>query len=212
MLVIAKLNHLRIAPRKVRITAEAVKGLKVEEAMKQLLFINKRAANPLLKLFKSALANEENNFKLKKENLEVKELRVDKGPMLKRWMPRAHGAAGAIHKFYSHVTLILEDKTVTESKGKKDKKKESASSADKKKNDEDVVVVKDWDEAKKLVKEEKEENVYAEQKEPASGEEHKPEVENVRAEGKHRAKQNLDKLRKKEKGGILKRIFRRKAV
>jgi large subunit ribosomal protein L22 len=206
MKIQAQIKYLRISPRKVRVVLEAVKKMPVAKALEQLQFMPKKSALPLLKLLKSAIANAENNFKLKKENLTIAEFRADKGSVLKRWMPRAMGRATPIHKFTTHVTLILEDKTVAEVK------KESASSADKKKKDEDVVVVKNWDEAKELVKEEVEEHVHPEQKEASTGEEHKEEIENVRAEGKHREKQHLDKIRKKSKGGILKRVFRRKSV
>jgi large subunit ribosomal protein L22 len=185
------------------VVLEAVKKMTVAKAMEQLQFMPKKSARPLLKLLKSAVANAENNFKLKKENLTIAEFRADKGSVLKRWMPRAQGRATPIHKFTTHVTLILEDKTVAAVK--KDKK-------DKKETPEDVVVVKDWDEAKKLVKEEVEESVHPEGKEATTGEEHKPDIEDIRMEGKHREKQHLDKIRKKSKGGILKRVFRRKSV
>ncbi|MDD5289881.1 MAG: 50S ribosomal protein L22 [Patescibacteria group bacterium] len=203
MKIQAKINYLRISPRKVRVVLEAVKKMPVSKAMEQLQFMPKKSALPLLKLLKSAVANAENNFKLKKENLEISEFRADKGSVLKRWMPRAQGRATPIHKFTTHVTLILEDKTVTEVKKEKKEKQEKG---------DDVVVVKDWDEAKKLVKEEVEENVHSEGKEATTGEEHKPDIEDIRMEGKHREKQHLDKIRKKSKGGILKRVFRRKSV
>lgn len=206
MKIKAQLNYLRISPRKVRVVIEAVKKMPVEKAMEQLSFLPKRSALPLLKLLKSAVANAENNFKLKKENLTIAEFRADKATVLKRWMPRAQGRATPIHKFTTHVTLILEDKTVSEEDLKKNKKKEE------KKKDEDVTVVKDWDEAKELVKEEVEENVRPEENEINTGEEHKDEIENVRAEGKHREKQHLDKIRKKGKGGALTRVFRRKSA
>jgi large subunit ribosomal protein L22 len=199
----AKINYLRISPRKVRVVLEAVKKMTVSKAMEQLQFMPKKSALPLLKLLKSAVANAENNFKLKKENLTIAEFRADKGSVLKRWMPRAQGRATPIHKFTTHVTLILEDKTVAEVKKEKKEKEEKP---------EDVVVVKDWDEAKSLVKEEVEENVHPEKDEMNTGEENKDEIENVRAEGKHREKQHLDKIRKKGKGGALTRVFRRKSA
>jgi large subunit ribosomal protein L22 len=203
MKIMAKINYLRISPRKVRVVLEAVKKMTVSKAMEQLQFMPKKSALPLLKLLKSAVANAENNFKLKKENLTIAEFRADKGSVLKRWMPRAQGRATPIHKFTTHVTLILEDKTVAEVKKEKKEKEEKP---------EDVVVVKDWDEAKSLVKEEVEENVHPEKDEMNTGEENKDEIENVRAEGKHREKQHLDKIRKKGKGGALTRVFRRKSA
>jgi large subunit ribosomal protein L22 len=207
MKIKAQIRYLRISPRKVRVVLEAIKKMPVEKAMQHLQLMPKKSALPLLKLIKSAIANAENNFKSKKENLTISEFRADKASVLKRWMPRAMGRATPIHKFTTHVMLILEDKTVEE-----DENKKPASSADKKKKDEDVVVVKDWNEAKKLVKEESEERIKPEQKEMTTGEEHKAEIEDPRMEGRHREKQHLDKIRKKSKGGVLKRVFRRKSV
>lgn len=106
---IAKLNNLDIAPRKVRLIASALKGLSTNEAEAQLLFRPQRASGPLLKLLRSAVANAKNNQKLNPEKLVVKNIRVDQGPTLKRFLPRAMGRATSIHKKTSHVLLILEE-------------------------------------------------------------------------------------------------------
>ena len=134
MQVTAKLRHLRIAPRKVRLVADSIRGLDVLIAQNSLQLINKKTAKPILKLLNSAIANAENNFKLKKDNLYISELRVDEGPVLKRWQPRAFGRASAIHKKTSHISIILDEN--------KDIKK-------------DVKIVKSLDEVKKLEKKEK---------------------------------------------------------
>ncbi len=105
--VTAKLRYLRIAPRKTRAVAQLIKGLPVNEAEAQLIASPKRASLPLLKLLRSAMANAQNNHKLDLEKLFVKEIRVDQGPRLKRWMPRARGAVSLIEKKMSHVTLVL---------------------------------------------------------------------------------------------------------
>lgn len=108
--VIAKLNHLHIAPRKVRLVADALKGLSVNQAEAQLLFRPQRSSEPLLKLLRSAAANAKNNHKLNPDKLVVQSIRVDQGPTMKRFLPRAMGRATPIHKKTSHIILILEDK------------------------------------------------------------------------------------------------------
>lgn len=106
----AKLNYLRISPRKVRLAADLVRNQKVQKAIKQLMFLNKRAALPLKKILESALANARNNFGIKDESrLYVKEIKVDQGPMLKRFRPRAFGRAAMIRKKTSHISLILSE-------------------------------------------------------------------------------------------------------
>lgn len=105
-----KLNYLRISPRKVRLAADLVRNQKVQKAMKQLMFLNKRAARPLKKVFESALANARNNFGIKDESrLYVKEIKIDQGPMLKRFRPRAFGRAAMIRKKTSHISLVLSE-------------------------------------------------------------------------------------------------------
>jgi large subunit ribosomal protein L22 len=108
--VTAKLNHLHIAPRKVRLIADALKGLTVNQAEAQLLFRPQRSSEPLLKLLRSAVANAKNNHKMDPGKLVVQVIRVDQGPTMKRFLPRAMGRATPIHKKTSHVVLILEDK------------------------------------------------------------------------------------------------------
>jgi len=98
-----------MAPRKVRLVAGLIRRLPIEQAERQLVFMNKAAAKPLLKLLKSAVANAEHNFKLSKDNLWIKFLTVDGGTTIKRFRPRAHGAAAPIRKRTSHITLKLTD-------------------------------------------------------------------------------------------------------
>lgn len=108
----AKLNYLRIAPRKVRLVAATLKGLPVLEAEAQLMLRPQRAAKPLLKLLRSAVANAKNNRKLDTNKLFVESVRVDQGPMLKRILPRARGMATPIQKKMSNVTLVLAESEV----------------------------------------------------------------------------------------------------
>ena len=104
---IAKLNYLRITPRKVRSVADLLRGLSVNEAEAQLMLVRNRAAVPLRKLLRSAVQNLQNNKKLDPANFYVATITVDGGPMLKRFLPRARGMATPIQKKMCHVTIIL---------------------------------------------------------------------------------------------------------
>ena len=103
----AKLNYLHIAPRKVRAVADVMRGKSAGDAEMVLKFLKKRASQHLLKLLKSAIANAKHNFNVEKEKLTVGSIRVDQGPVMKRFMPRARGMASPIRKKQSHVTIIL---------------------------------------------------------------------------------------------------------
>ena len=120
MEVKASLKHLRIAPRKTRLVASLVRGSEVNKAINQLKFLNKKAAKPFLKLLESAVANAVNNYDLDKNNLTIKEIKVDEGRVLKRWLPRAHGRATILRKKMSHINIILSE--IVDS-GKKEAKK-----------------------------------------------------------------------------------------
>lgn len=102
----AQLRYFRMSPRKVRLIANLIRGLTVTEAEQQLRFSTKRAAKPILKLLKSAIANAGNASTSKQ--LYISEIRVDPGPTLKRWRARARGRAAMIRKRTSHIKIILE--------------------------------------------------------------------------------------------------------
>lgn len=107
MEVKASLKHLRMSPRKIRLVIDVVRKMPVAQALDQLKFINKLAAEPVAKLINSAIANAVNTYSLEKDNLFIKEIRSDEGVMLKRWMPRAHGRATSIRKRGCHLNLTL---------------------------------------------------------------------------------------------------------
>lgn len=108
MEVKAHLNYLRMSPRKVRLVANLIKDMGTAEAQLELKHLPKRAADPLIKLLKSAIANARHNFQLSEENLYIKSILVNQGPTLKRFMPRAFGRAAPIRKRTSHVSLVLD--------------------------------------------------------------------------------------------------------
>ena len=106
----AYLKNARIAPRKVQIVLDLIRGKDVETAMAILKNTTKSACEYLEKLLKSAIANAENNFGMDKNNLYVSECFVCPGPTMKRIMPRAQGRAFRILKRTSHVTLVVKEK------------------------------------------------------------------------------------------------------
>ncbi len=123
MEVKVKLRHLRIAPRKVRLIADLIRGKGAIEAQALLNFCKKRAALPVSKLLKSALANAKNNLNIEESNLFISKITVDEGPKLKRWRPRSRGQAFEIQKKTSHITLVLKEKEETKEKRTKKTKK-----------------------------------------------------------------------------------------
>ncbi|OGI70613.1 50S ribosomal protein L22 [Candidatus Nomurabacteria bacterium RIFCSPLOWO2_01_FULL_42_20] len=112
----AILKNYRQSPRKVRLVANLIKGKNVSAAQNDLSFLIKRASDPMKKLLESAIANALENFKVPAENLFVKDVRVEKGLVLKRFMPRAFGRASEIKKRSSHIKIILEEKKPAEIK------------------------------------------------------------------------------------------------
>lgn len=106
--ITAKLNRLRIAPRKTRLVSGLIKGLRLDEARAQLLHCPKKASRPFLKLLNSAAANALSAYRIPADALKIASVKVDEGPPFKRWRPRARGAVNMILKKTSHITLILE--------------------------------------------------------------------------------------------------------
>ena len=103
----AHLRFLRIAPRKVRVVADQIRGKNVAEALDVLQFTVKKAGEPMRKLLDSAIANAVENHSMDADALFVSSIHVDQAPTVKRWRPRAMGRATRIEKKQSHVTLVL---------------------------------------------------------------------------------------------------------
>jgi large subunit ribosomal protein L22 len=106
-MVRATARYVRVAPRKARLVADQVRGLPVTEAQTLLEFSPRGAARDVGKLIASAAANAENNHDLIAEDLLVADIRVDDGPILKRWRARARGRATRIDKRTCHVSVAL---------------------------------------------------------------------------------------------------------
>jgi large subunit ribosomal protein L22 len=102
-------RNIRISPTKVRPVIDLVRGKKVDLALSILEYVPHKAAREIARTIKSAAANAENNFDMSKEDLVVKTIYADAGPILKRIMPRARGRADRIDKRTSHITVIVDD-------------------------------------------------------------------------------------------------------
>jgi len=120
-----KLAYLRVSSRKVRLVADLVRGMNAEAARSALYFSTKRASSPIAKLLDSAVANAKTQGAAV-EKLVIKEIRVDDGPILKRFRPMSRGRAFPIEKRTSHISIILfekEEKAAPKEEAKKVTKK-----------------------------------------------------------------------------------------
>ena len=105
----AKAKYIRISPNKARLVADQIRGKKVQEALDILAYTPKKAAKLFKKVVDSALANAEYTQRVDVDNLYIKKVYVDPGPMLKRWRARAMGRATRIFKRTSHLTVVLDE-------------------------------------------------------------------------------------------------------
>ncbi len=105
--VTAQLKYLRTSPRKLRLIVDLIRGKRVSRALENLAVLNKKQAYTMAKLVNSAIANATNNHSLKADDLVIKTITVDGGPVLKRFMPKAHGRATPVRERTSHVKLVL---------------------------------------------------------------------------------------------------------
>mgnify|MGYP002712225558 CR=1 FL=1 len=103
-------KYIRIAPTKVGVVLDLVRGKDVNEALAILKYTPKKAADEVYSVLKSAVANAENNFNLDVNRLFIAEARADQGPTLKRFKPRAQGRAYSILKRTSHITVVVKER------------------------------------------------------------------------------------------------------
>ena len=106
----ATVKYVRVAPRKVKIVVDLIRGKQVDQALAILQFTPKAAAPVVEKLLNSAIANAENNLQLNLDSLYVAETYANQGPTLKRYWPRSHGRADQILKRTCHITIVLDQK------------------------------------------------------------------------------------------------------
>ncbi len=103
-------RNIRVSPRKLNLVAQQIRGKKVDRALSDLTFSQKRIAGVVKKTLQSAIANAENNHDLDVDDLVVKEASVGKNLVMKRFHARARGNAGGIEKFFSQITIVVEEK------------------------------------------------------------------------------------------------------
>ena len=116
-------RNIRVSPRKLNLVAQQIRGQKVDRALSELTFSQKRIAGVVKKTLQSAVANAENNHDLDVDDLVVAEASVGKNLVMKRFHARARGNAGGIEKFFSQITIVVEEK--------REEKKEEAKPAPK---------------------------------------------------------------------------------
>ncbi len=196
----ANAKYVRMSPRKVRLVVDAVRGMEVGKALDQLRFIKKLAAKPVVKLINSAIANAVNNFELDKDNLYVKEIRVDDGPTAHRWMPRAYGRATPIRKRSSHISVVLAE---IKDSGVKEPKKQKIEAPVKLASEEGEKAIKQ--ESKKTEKSEKDGEAKKITKEAAA--EKGKKIVDPRMEGRG----GHAKIEGKSHKGFADKVFRRKS-
>lgn len=190
MKVSAKLNNLRIAPRKIRLVTNFIKKMDIEDALDQLDNAIKKGSLPIKKLLLSAISNGENNLGIDRNNMYVLDVVVGAGPTLKRWMPKAYGRAGQILKRTSKIELILEEKV--EGKGRKTKEQ------------------LEKERKQRLEEKKKAEKERAKEKEEAEKTEQADKSGAALTGRKEKIAEKEKKVEKK--GGITSRIFRRKSM
>ncbi|KHF33828.1 50S ribosomal protein L22 [Paenibacillus sp. P1XP2] len=106
----AHARSVRIAPRKVKLVVDLIRGKQVGEAIAILRHTPKSASLVVEKLLNSAIANAEHNYSMDINNLVVSQVYVNQGPTMKRFRPRAMGRASRINKRTSHITLVVSEK------------------------------------------------------------------------------------------------------
>lgn len=190
----AKGKYLRVSSKKLRQVIDLIRGLSVLEAQNQLKVIPKRAAKFVLKLLNSAIANAKTNFGLKEEDIYIEKIFANQGPSLKRFEPRAFGRAGPIKKRSSHLEIILNKTEISLTKISPRK----------------TPLIKP--EIAPPLKEIKPEEKIFKEKEAIERPSQPKSIFDIRRKGTRRTKQHLDKVGRKKKGGIIERVFRRKAV
>ncbi|OGM02789.1 50S ribosomal protein L22 [Candidatus Woesebacteria bacterium GWA1_41_8] len=117
MEIVAVQKYLRMSPTKVRLVADLAREMTPIDAIERLPFSGKRAAKPLVKVLKTAVANAKKQG-LNEEELSIKEIQINEGPKLKRWRAGARGRAKPYARRMSHIRVVLttENNQVAKSK------------------------------------------------------------------------------------------------
>lgn len=135
-LVKAHARDLRIAPRKLRLVSNMVRGMRASDALAQLEFSTKKAAPIVSKLIRSAVANAQNNFSMDPESMFIKNITCDMGRVMKRYFPRARGSAFVIRRKMAHLNIeLIEKKQAKKSRFQIPKKAQISEEAEEEKKD-----------------------------------------------------------------------------
>ena len=122
-------RNIRVSPRKLGIVAGLIRGKRVEAALSELTFSKRRIALDVKKVLQSAIANAENNHQLDVDRLVVSEASVGKGLVMRRFHARARGRGARIEKPFSHLTIVVRERS-DEEKAAKGKGKKAAAKAE----------------------------------------------------------------------------------
>lgn len=106
----AHANNVRVAPRKVKLVIDLIRGKQVGEAIAILRHTPKAASPVVEKLLNSAIANAEHNYQMDVNKLVIEQVYANEGPTMKRFRPRAMGRASRINKRTSHITIVVSEK------------------------------------------------------------------------------------------------------
>ena len=122
----AIVRGVRLSADKGRLVADMIRGKKVDRALNELTFSEKRIARDVKKVLQSAIANAENNHDLDVDDLVVSQASVGKNLVMKRFHARARGNSGGVEKFFSQITIVVEEKREAEKKEAKPEAKAEA--------------------------------------------------------------------------------------
>jgi len=106
----AHARYVRLAPRKVQLILDLIRGKAVGDAIAILRHTPKSSSPVVEKLLNSAIANAENNYSMDPNKLVISQAYANQGPTIKRFRPRAMGRASSIHKRTSHITIVVSEK------------------------------------------------------------------------------------------------------
>jgi len=109
-------KFIRQSPRKMRLVAGIVRGMRVDEALRQLSVTSQKASRVISKVITQAKSNAVNNSQLVEKSLKIKEIIIEEGPTYKRWNPVSRGRAHPIMKRSSHIKVIVEGNEQSASK------------------------------------------------------------------------------------------------
>jgi len=109
----AILKNIRVSPTKLNLVAAMIRGAKVQDAVANLTFSKKRIAQTVKKTLESAIANAENNHQLDVDRLVVSRAEVGRSMVMKRFQARGRGKAARVEKWFSHLKIVVAEKTVT---------------------------------------------------------------------------------------------------